>query len=153
MRPTGHYNGALKPSCSRLPFSFPFLPFNCRSVDTVKCTLWSVDPFSRRNMVIISSQRTKTLKVWVADFQLVRGKPSAGQIRRQIGCFSSIFFFFVKVFKFSNISHSQAGEWGVSGNIVFTCMWMCRLSSFDWALPVSIAGDSTVCLCHLLPRP
>lgn len=94
MRPTGNYNGvpALKPSCSCLSFSFPFLLFNCRSVDTVKYTLWSVDPFSHRNMVITSSQQTKLLKVWVADFQLDRGKPSAVQIRRQIGCFSSISF-------------------------------------------------------------
>lgn len=41
MRPTGPYNGVppLKPSCSHLSFSFPFLLFDCRSVDTVEYTL------------------------------------------------------------------------------------------------------------------
>lgn len=45
--------------------------------------------------------------MWVADFQLDRGKPSAGQIRRQIGW---VFFslFLIEVFKFSEISHRQA---------------------------------------------
>lgn len=36
----------------------------------------------------------------------------------------------------------------VSGNVVFTSIWMCRLSSFDWALPVLNARGF-----HSLPVP
>lgn len=44
---------------------------------------------------------------------LTEPKPSAGQIRRQIGCFFflSPFFFLIEVFKLSKISHSQAFFW------------------------------------------
>lgn len=42
--------------------------------------------------------------------------------------------------------------WSVSGNIVFTCMRVCRLPSFDWTLSWSQEIPQP-CLCHLLAGP
>lgn len=60
--------------------------------------------------------------------------------------FLSPFFFLIEVFKLSKISHSQAFFWwrvcrGTLYSLACECV---ALSSFDWALPVSVAGDSTV---------
>lgn len=56
----------------------------------------------------------KAPKMWAADFQRDPGKTGAGQIRRQIGCFSlSLSLSLIEEFKFSEISHSQALSGGV----------------------------------------
>lgn len=75
------------------------------------------------------------------NFQLGR----AGQIRSQIGWFSSLFFSFF--FWWNSLSSAKfhmakpfsvcGGRRVVGGDIVLACMWMRRLSSFDWC-PASL---------------
>lgn len=89
----------------------------------------------------------------VADFQLDRAEPNAGQIRRQIGCFFFFFFLWKSLSsaKFhiakpflgrvcQGTLYSLACEYVASHHLIEPCQSRSQ-------------GDSTVCLCRLLAGP
>lgn len=161
--PTGHCNRvwASSPPVHILPFS-ALRPQKCWQSQINTLGVWTTHSLAKILQIRCSCPVNRFPgRDWnvFADFFLFRfiliffstwpsRNPSAGQIRRQIGWFFflSPFFFLIEVFKLSKISHSQAFFWwrvcrGTLYSLACECV---ALSSFDWALPVSVAGDSTV---------
>lgn len=141
--PTGHNPGVpvwkppwFPPSLQLCPFLF----LHCRGgVHAIRCRPEVCGPIlwlGSSNVLLMSCQQRR--KSGLLNFSTW---PRTNQ--RKIGWG---FFFFLPSLAFLmedfKIHIAVPFLWSVSGNIVFTCMRVCRLPSFDWT-PVLITGDST----------
>lgn len=130
------------------PWDFPFLPSHCRSADGVRYPLavcGRILSLKSWNVVLMSCQSTENVGCWFSTW------PRQNRCRtNQKANWMFLSLSLIEEFKFSEISHSQALSGGVCWGTLYSLPYE---TSFDWTLPVSIAEDSTVCLCHLLPGP
>lgn len=110
---------------------FPFFFFHCRGWFMQSDIDWrSVDPFSGWNLKIWYLWPVNVQKKWVAKFSNLT-QCRTNQKENWMLFSPHPLAFLIEDFK---IHIAVPFLWSVSGNIVFTCMWVCRLPSFDWAL-------------------